>query len=64
MEKFKFSTIGYIIEMKSIKISDKTYVELLKLKARLTSYNGKARTFDEAVQELLKAYNEKMVEEV
>jgi len=48
--------------MKSIKISDESYVSLVKLKANLTSKNGKIRTFDEAIQELLKVYNEKTPE--
>jgi predicted CopG family antitoxin len=44
--------------MKSIKISDGTYVELLKLKASLTAQNGKTRTFDEAIGMLLNSYKE------
>jgi len=44
--------------MKSIKISDGSYVRLLKLKAFLTSINGKSRTFDVAVTELLDFWEE------
>jgi len=48
--------------MKSIKISDESYVSLVKLKANLTSKNGKIRTFDEAIQELLNFYKEETSE--
>jgi len=52
--KFKYST-KYIktVKLKSIKINNETYVRLLKLKASLTAINGEARTFDEAIIELL-----------
>lgn len=42
--------------MKSIKIEDDVYVELLKLKASLTAKNGKTRTFTQAIKELIEFY--------
>ncbi|MCS7124701.1 MAG: hypothetical protein NZ932_04720 [Candidatus Bathyarchaeota archaeon] len=45
--------------MKSIKIEDDVYIELLKLKASLTAKNGKARTFSQVVKELLESYKKK-----
>ncbi|MEM3706006.1 MAG: hypothetical protein QXX59_08885 [Candidatus Bathyarchaeia archaeon] len=42
--------------MKSIKIEDDVYVELLKLKASLTAKNGKTRTFTQAINELIEFY--------
>ena len=45
--------------MKSIKIEDSVYVELLKLKASLTAKNGKTRTFSEAIKELIDSYKAK-----
>ena len=38
---------------KGIKIKSGTYIRLLKFRASLTARNGKARTFDDAINELL-----------
>jgi predicted CopG family antitoxin len=41
---------------RGIKISNETYVKLLKLKAELTIRNGETKTFDDVINELLKLY--------
>ncbi|MEM3757106.1 MAG: hypothetical protein QXR61_03990 [Candidatus Bathyarchaeia archaeon] len=41
---------------RGVRISDETYIRLLKLKAMLTAKNGKARTFDDIIRELLDFY--------
>jgi len=62
VENYKYITSVCLLNMKSIKISDESYVSLVKLKANLTSKNGKIRTFDEAIQELLNFYKEETSE--
>ncbi|MEM5868152.1 MAG: hypothetical protein QXG39_09585 [Candidatus Aenigmatarchaeota archaeon] len=41
---------------KGIRITEEAYIRLLKLKAKLTAQNGKARTFSDIVNELLEFY--------
>jgi predicted CopG family antitoxin len=41
---------------RGIKVANETYVKLLKLKAELTIRNGETKTFDDVINELLKAY--------
>ncbi|MEM2457115.1 MAG: hypothetical protein QW636_07445 [Candidatus Bathyarchaeia archaeon] len=41
---------------RSIKISNETYAKLLKIKAQLTIRNGATKTFDDVLNELIKAY--------
>ena len=42
--------------MKAIKISDANYIRLLKLKASLTAKNGKNRTYDDILSEVIDHY--------
>ncbi|MEM0008043.1 MAG: hypothetical protein QXR89_07265 [Candidatus Bathyarchaeia archaeon] len=49
--------------MKSIKVEDDIYVELLKLKASLTAKDGKTRTFTQAIKELIEHYKKHQKEE-
>jgi len=62
VENYKYVLSVFSLNMKSLKISDESYVSLVKLKANLTAKNGKIRTFDEAIQELLNFYKEKTSE--
>jgi len=41
---------------RGIRVSKETYMKLLKLKAELTIRNGEAKTFDDVINELIKAY--------
>lgn len=41
---------------RGIRVTVDAYVRLLKLKARLTAQNGRARTFSDVVNELLDFY--------
>jgi len=48
--------LGEKMVYRGVRISDETYIRLLKLKAMLTAKNGKARTFDDIIRELLDFY--------
>lgn len=44
------------METKGIRITVDAYIRLLKLKAKLTAQNGKARTFSDIIDKLLDFY--------
>lgn len=44
---------------KMIRIGDDTHAELVKIAGELQAKNGKAKTLDDAIKELLRSYKKK-----